>query len=63
MSTYNIHFYEEISKIIPQIIIINTSIIKYAPYLFFSYIYLAKVLQNMLDLFYSSKLQSAEISR
>ena len=32
MSTNNIGFYEEISKIIPEL---SSNIIKYAPYLFF----------------------------
>ena len=32
MSTHNIGFYEEISKIIPEL---TSNIIKYAPYLFF----------------------------
>ena len=36
MSTHNIGFYEEISKIIPYL---SSNIIKYAPYLFFCSLY------------------------
>ena len=43
MSTHNIGFYEEISRIISQL---SSDIIKYAPYLFFCYMQYMSIIRH-----------------